>query len=566
MTRRLLSALAALVLLMSLTGGIGAAIAEEAPVKITLLTQRHSTATNNIEDVWFFQHLEEKFNVELEMEQATSTAQRLSLMFGSDSMPDIVWGIRLKSNEVMRYGEEEGMLMDWNEFITPERMPNLYAAREDYPEAFNNSIAPDGKLYALPQIAGYNYFDSSGALGNTYRININVDWLKACNLEIPTNLDEYLNVLRTFNEKDPMNLGENNLPLVDNGRGAMNPVWVALGFCGSPDAYGAAFTIKDGKVVLPCYTEEARYFIKFWNTVYTEGLVSPDYFTMDTSTARGLISAGYCGVFNDSNMNALQGDYEAWVALPPMSSEYGANPMDRTNLPYTLFTTYVSSKVKPEVREKIIDIMDYMFSPEGGTLYSNGPMAGTALCTQGNVTVTGWYYDETGTMKTDALINGEPTNLGNYQYQFIRSHTTAAGRYDQVAEVSHQMAGIPFDSQHRDVMDQLTGKTFSAMANTDLDGKDGHWRLTQTEAMKDHLTQVRLPDLFLTAEESQEISDMQTIIKEYVTAETAKFIVGIRPLDQLDDYFEELRRMGIEDYIESQVEAYEPYMTRVLGE
>lgn len=565
MTRRILSTVLALVMLCTMLGAIPTALADEAPVKISLLTQRHSTATNNIEDVWYFQHLEEKFNVEFELEQTGSTAQRLSLMFGSDSMPDIVWGIRLKANEVMRYGQEEGMLMAWNDYITPEIMPNLYQATLDYPEAFNNSIAPDGNLYALPQLSGYNYYDSSGALGNTYRININTKWLEAVNMDIPTTLDEYLEVLRAFKAQDPMGLGENNIPVVDNGLGSVHPIWVALGFCGSPDAYGASFTIKDGEVVLPCYTEEARYFIQFMNTLYTEGLVSPDYFTMDTSTARGLITAGYCGVFNDGSMTAVAEDsYQDWVALPPMTSEYCDNPMDRTNLPYTPFTTYVSSKT--DKMDTIVKIIDYVFSPEGGALYSNGPMAGTDLCTQGGVTVAGWYYDENGNMQTDALINGSPTSMGNYQYQFIRSHTTAAGRYDKAAEICHQIAGLEYDAEYKEVADQLTGKSFMALASSDLEGKDGHWRLTQTEAVKDHLTQVRLPDLFLTAEESQEIADMQTIIKEYVTAETAKFIVGIRPMDQLDDYFEELRKLGIEDYIETHVKAYEGYMTRVLGE
>ena len=74
--------------------------------------------------------------------------------------------------------------------------------------------------------------------------------------------------------------------------------------------------------------------------------------------------------------------------------------------------------------------------------------------------------------------------------------------------------------------------------------------------MIDHLTAVRLPDVYLSAEQNQRVADLSTVINDHVTAECAKFIVGTRSLDEFDAYFEELKALGIEEYIEIYRDAY----------
>lgn len=90
--KKLVSLLLAVALLVSVFSTL--AVAEE-KVTVSLLTTRNSTATNDIEDVWFFKYLAQKMNVDFELEQTLETDQRISLMFASDSVPDLVWGIGL---------------------------------------------------------------------------------------------------------------------------------------------------------------------------------------------------------------------------------------------------------------------------------------------------------------------------------------------------------------------------------------------------------------------------------------------------------------------------------------
>lgn len=554
--KKLVSLLLAVALLVSVFSTL--AVAEE-KVTVSLLTTRNSTATNDIEDVWFFKYLAQKMNVDFELEQTLETDQRISLMFASDSVPDLVWGIRLSNNDVMVYGVQEGMLLNWKDLITPELMPNTYQAMQDYPDAFTASTAPDGNIYTLPMITGSSYYANTGSFSAAIRMYINKDWMDACGItELPTTLDEYLEVLRTFKEKDPMGLGENNIPLIGNQEKDKTFVWNALGFHGTAtQAYGTSFDLKDNQLVLPCYTEEAKEFITFYNTLYNEGLISPDYFTLDQTAARGLMASGVCGVLGDSTLAAIGDAWSSWIALSPLTSDVNDVAVAAFNPGYSVGQLYASAYTEhPEVLARIVD---YMYSDEGALYYNYGPMKGTEE-TLG--VVDGWYYDENNRITTDKVVNGEFTDISEYAYQYIKSYSSAPGRFDHYSQTAAAMAGIEFPGKEMTIVDKLTGAEIPSLimdVYTD-DNNDGHWRITQSEAMIDHLTAVRLPDVYLTAEQNQRVADLSTVINDYVTAESAKFIVGTRPLSELDTYFEELKSLGIEEYIAIYQEAYAPFL------
>lgn len=554
--KKLVSLLLAVALLVSVFSTL--AVAEE-KVTVSLLTTRNSTATNDIEDVWFFKYLAQKMNVDFELEQTLETDQRISLMFASDSVPDLVWGIRLSNNDVMVYGMQEGMLLNWKDLITPELMPNTYQAMQDYPDAFTASTAPDGNIYTLPMITGSSYYANTGSFSAAIRMYINKDWMDACGItELPTTLDEYLEVLRTFKEKDPMGLGENNIPLIGNQEKDKTFVWNALGFHGTAtQAYGTSFDLKDNQLVLPCYTEEAKEFITFYNTLYNEGLISPDYFTLDQTAARGLMASGVCGVLGDSTLAAIGDAWSSWIALSPLTSDVNDVAVAAFNPGYSVGQLYASAYTEhPEVLARIVD---YMYSDEGALYYNYGPMKGTEE-TLGMV--DGWYYDENNRITTDKVVNGEFTDISEYAYQYIKSYSSAPGRFDHYSQTAAAMAGIEFPGKEMTIVDKLTGAEIPSLimdVYTD-DNNDGHWRITQSEAMIDHLTAVRLPDVYLTAEQNQRVADLSTVINDYVTAESAKFIVGTRPLSELDTYFEELKSLGIEEYIAIYQEAYAPFL------
>ena len=404
--KKVVSLLLALVLVWACMS----AVAEDEKVTISLLTTRHTTATNDIEDVWFFKYAAEKFNVEFELEQTLEASQRTSLMFASDSLPDIVWAVALSANDTVTYGVNEGLLLKWDELIDEETMPNLYAAMQQYPEAFIGSTAPDGHIYALPYIKGYSYYSDAGAMSNSIRMFINTEWLEAVNMDMPTSLDEFLDVLRAFKEQDPAGVGsENVIPLLSSANRDRDFIWHALGFAGgATQVWGTGFSIKaDGEVYLPCYTEEAKEFLEFYHTCYEEGLISQDYFTMDTSTVRATIASGVCGAFGDWGLMGTGDNWAEWTAMPLLTSDYCDYPVCAMNWAYTYGMLYASAK--SENIEKICEIVDYMYSDEGMYMYKIGPQDGSEYVYEG---YDGWYLDENGNKTNAAVEAGLYTSYG----------------------------------------------------------------------------------------------------------------------------------------------------------
>ena len=69
-------------------------------------------------------------------------------------------------------------------------------------------------------------------------------------------------------------------------------VFAYLGFYGTDQAYGIQPGIKDGAITLPAFTEEYREYLEFFHTLYEEGLISTEYFTMDGETQKALAKEG----------------------------------------------------------------------------------------------------------------------------------------------------------------------------------------------------------------------------------------------------------------------------------
>ena len=71
-----------------------------------------------------------------------------------------------------------------------------------------------------------------------------------------------------------------------------------------------------------------------------------------------------------------------------------------------------------------------------------------------------------------------------------------------------------------------------------------------------------LPNFPLTAEASEERSDIMNDINTYVDEMTLKFITGVTPLDEFDAYMAQLEKMHIEDAIAVTQAQYDAFMSK----
>ncbi|WP_455615652.1 hypothetical protein [Eisenbergiella sp.] len=105
---------------------------------------------------------------------------------------------------------------------------------------------------------------------------------------------------------------------------------------------------------------------------------------------------------------------------------------------------------------------------------------------------------------------------------------------------------------------KLAGVENPEYLKLDLANPDDHYRTIYYEVQTGHLAD-GLPSMYQSMEQTARYTDLKTVIKNYVDTESAKFVVGQRPLDELDAFFQELNNLGIEEYTQICKDAYADY-------
>ncbi len=544
------------------------ALGIDEPVTITVLTTRQSTATNSAEDIWFFNYLEywlgeQGYDVTFDVQQTQEIGQQITMMAGSDSLPDLIWGAGGGKANLLRYGAEEGLLLDWLPYLSEEKTPNLMKLFKATPNCYEESICPvDGGLYGLPRFDMPQYSEPTGNIGTAHNVHINQEWLDAVGKEVPTTLDEFLDVLRAFKNVETAS-GEPAIPALSNPDAALLEkfLWIGMGYYGSElDRDGLVFSIKDEKVELPAYTDDYRTYVEIMHTMYNEGLISEDYYTLDKNATRGLISAGRAGVTCDYTWNQLpEGWWETEIHANPITVGDNEQILVSSKASYAVGTLWASAKTKyPEL---LAMIMDYVYSDEGSCYYFYGPMQGQDPLNQ----VDGWYFDEDGKMTTKTLADGTIQSMNDYVWQYILPNINVGNNTTHFS-YAEKLAGRESSTLEHTLVDALTGDEYTYYQTkiyTD-DYLEGRFRNLHVETFEPYVTRVTLPAPWMSAEDTVVYQDYYILFKEYIRNATAEFVTGIRPLSELDDYFEELKAMGVEDYIAMARDSYADYMRSVF--
>ena len=513
-------------------------------VTLRVLTMRESIANSDINENWFVKFIEEKLNINLEIEEVNESTyeERRNLMLASNDLPDIILNMHLSANDMVNYGMDGQQFLPMSDYISEKLTPNLYKIITENEMAKAENTAPDGKMYTIPNISAS--FPGWGDTLGTQRVFIDKRYMEAAGIEkAPETLDEFIEMLREFKALDPASMGVDEiLPMVSTWGNDKEFLQNAFGWVISDvgDMTTPAWDVETKEMVIPCSQEKYGDYVTLLNTLYSERLIHPDFFTIDKTAARALYAEGAVPVLCDAAPYlSIPERFDEFIAATPVSSKWCVNGVTRKTPSYSLGTVCISADT--EYPEVCMRLLDYLYSDEGSVYRLYG-------CAEGSEDsmgiIEGFSLDEDGKLIFADVASGKYESDFDYWVNAVELSAGGNGPGDEgkMKLYSQKLAGVENPEYPK----------------LDLTNPDDHYRSICYEAHQGHLVD-GLPSMYLEAEQAARYTDLKTVIKNYVNTETAKFVVGQRSLDELSDFFDELKNMGIEEYIEICKDVYADY-------
>ena len=276
-----------------------------------------------------FKRLQEKTNVEIEWTaiQGDQWGDKITLnMANPKTLTDFIFTAGFGDSDLLKYADQ-GIIIPLEEYIDAY-MPNLSAVFEKYPEYRTMSTDSEGHIWALPWIEQLG--SGKTAIQTIDNMSfINKKWLDFLGLEMPTTVDEFEQVLIAFRDhaselQAEFNIDGSIIPMsciVNDG--GQDPCILINGFgegYGDADKGRHIAVTDDLKVICSATQQGFKDGIAWLHSLYEQGLIDPEAFTQEWSTYVSKGKSGRYGVcfsWDVANIDNLQD----WVPLPALTAD-----------------------------------------------------------------------------------------------------------------------------------------------------------------------------------------------------------------------------------------------------
>lgn len=470
--------------------------------KITLSMFGPNVGVAKWEDMKFFKEMEKKTNIAFKFNTPPNESfeTQKNLLFASNELPDVFYGAALTNSDVTKYSEQ-GLLVPLEDLID-EYAPNIKAMLEQYPDIKKTITALDGHIYTLPSV-------DRTLPWNIHPMWYNGDFLEALDVkELPTTTDELYELLKRIKTEDPNGNGkQDEIPLIAAEMWDIRQ-WF-MGFFGLNEL---AQGVYDGKVKYGAIQPEFKEYLEYMNKLWEEGLLDHESFSQTGEQKGAKGKNNQVGLFANWSPGSFKGTEEG-TKHPMMQPVAGPN-VDKPVIPISpgqSINQFAISNVN-KYPEATMRWIDYSYSPEGAAFLHG--------LDEGDV----WEYTDEDKTKRKMKEGAEE----------IRGKMTPA-------------YGIPVPMwTHEEYVQSLAGEY-------------DQFRDKETEEKILKYGQVALPQLFLTAEELDQIAGINADIVAYVEQMEAKFITGAEPISNWDKYVKTAKDIGIDKIVEVYQTAYDRY-------
>lgn len=489
----------------------------EEPITIQVWRGFSSTVMEGYDECEVFKKMEELTNVKIDWvyPPVGSETDNFNMRCMSYDLPHM-FSTPPEYNGGVEKAVEEEVYMAYTEYYDQGLAPNLKYLRDTYPDIAQDSIMDSGELIKWHMI---DYVPSSPWSGLWVRL----DLLEDAGLEIPVTIEDWDNMLRVFKEKYGTYLGCNI------------PDWYGVGtnyaFAASYDT-GYSWFAKDGTTaaygpIEPGYKD----FLTLLNGWYEDGLLDPDFATINDQDYQSKMADGTYGAFTSAYGEIGQAivsgennnpDYKVYAVRMPLSYEGQVTHLRQSDsIVRTDYDVLTYRCIEEGIAETVVKWKDFWYSQTGGDLCSYGPegVSYEWVDAGDGDEILKWTYEENG-----VTSRGSDKDFWTV-YPLFKLHNW----------------GYLRDSTSYDNQDEV----WQCIAAWEQDGDDWY-----------------MPMIAETADETEELNRIMTDIDTYREEMTFKFITGQESLDKFDDYVESIKAMGIDDAIQIKQDALDRYMER----
>ncbi len=277
-----------------------------------------------------FKRLQDETNVEIEWTaiQADQWGDKITLaMANLDSLTDFIFTANFSDNDLLRYADQ-GVIIPLEEYIDAY-MPKLKAVFDKYPEYRKMSTDADGHIWALPWIEQLG--SEKTAIQTVSEMGfINKKWLDFLGLEVPTTVDEFEQVLIAFRDhaselQAEFGIDGSIIPMsciVNDGSQDMALLINGFGEGYGDNDQGRHIAVTDDLQVICTATQQGfKDGIAWLHKLYEEGLMDTEAFTQEWSTYVSKGKSGRYGVCFSWDVANIVDDFNGWVPLPALTAD-----------------------------------------------------------------------------------------------------------------------------------------------------------------------------------------------------------------------------------------------------
>ena len=528
---RMLALVLAVLTALSVAGG---AMADEGQREKIVIGLELSTNVEDYDTNEYTKFLEEQMNVDIEFFLFQDMKQKLPVMISSNSdLPDIILGTQ--EDAAMVNWTSQGVFQPLTEYWNNPEMTKHFDQRlaelgetEALKKHILSSITmPDGEIYSLP------LYDENVWNMREYRLWLNTDWLEALKLEVPTTLDEFADVLRHFANDDPNGNGQKDeIPLIGSTAWGCDPsVYLLNSFIhANPDVN--YINVENGKVV-PAYTQDAfKAGLEYLNGLYNEGLIYPLSFTQDGTQMKAAVNDDtvLCGsvVAGSTSNFTSEARMAQYTIIPPLVGPEGVHYAASKEASVKGLAYITRSAKNPELCFRLLENnydfvwrMNFRYGIEGKN----------------------WTSDP----ETLSQYIGDFESLG-----YMPTYVVLDSVWGKVQNITWNAEIMPYLLPQTAVMMGGAKKARTAENAGYVSANATHYK-----GYADCAPAEMIGTLIHTEEENEVLAAIQPTITEYVKEMVMAFITGNASFDQWDSFQNELKVMGLEDYVTVLQAAYD---------